>query len=141
MSFMEKITIDLMENRKDLHKRRRLLVRMILLINTALWFHGFSILISSLMLLFVAQAWGHLQQLQKRDRWLEDVALQVSATKWWHQQVQAGEQSTPSTGQTTQPWPSVWTRSVNQVYTSLIGWRIILTCNKYFSVASIENGP
>lgn len=29
MSFMEKITIDLMENRKDLHKRRRLLVRMI----------------------------------------------------------------------------------------------------------------
>lgn len=36
MSFMEKITIDLMENRKDLHKRRRLLVRMILLNNTAL---------------------------------------------------------------------------------------------------------
>lgn len=114
---------------------------MILLINTALWFHVFSILISSVMLLFVAQAWGHLQQLQKRDRWLEDVALQVSATERWHQQVQAGEQSTPSTGQTTQPWPSVWTRSVNQVYTSLIGWRIILTCNKYFSVASIENGP
>lgn len=129
-----------MENRKDLHKRRRLLVRMILLINTALWFHCFSILISSVMLLFVAQAWRHLQQLQKRDRWLEDVALQVSAAEWRHQQVQTGEQSTPSTGQTTQPWPSVWTRSVNQGYKSLIGWRIILTCNKYFSVASFENG-
>lgn len=36
MSFMEKIIIDLMENRKDLYKRRRLFVRMILLINIVL---------------------------------------------------------------------------------------------------------
>lgn len=121
MSFMEEIAIDLMENRKDLHKRRRRLVRIILQIDTALWFHCFSISMSSVMLLFVAQSWGHLQQLQKRDRRLEDVAVQVSATERRHQQVQAGEQSAPSTGQTTQPWPSVWTRSVNQGDKSLIG--------------------
>lgn len=35
MSFMEEIAIDLMENRKDLHKRRRRLVRIILQIDTA----------------------------------------------------------------------------------------------------------
>lgn len=61
-----------------------------------------------------AQAGRYLQQLSKHDVRLEDVSLTISTAEWRYQQIQTGEQSTPLTGQTTQPWPSVRTRSVVQ---------------------------